>query len=237
MDVGWGFNLKAQSAGDGEPRCSCSYGRGRTWIDFSGSRTGSYQRGYCQRWVSVSPCSLPAGAKEPSGNPLQKRLENADSSKPSFPLSPGLLSVCWEKRLGSRMQFPIATWEICSAESPPAGRVLSQAPQRLWRCSCVAQEHSSQPSSCHFSVPMTSGLASPRQALVCAPFFSVLIKKHVEKYPSLSSCAMRKRCVCFFLWGECRLGLLPDWKAVSQVGLGKHCIICLGCLSSKEAES
>lgn len=45
-----------------------------------------------------------------------------------------------------------------------------------------------------------------------------------------------KVCV-FFLWGECRLGLLPDWKAVSQVGLGKRCIICLGCLSSKEAES
>lgn len=45
-----------------------------------------------------------------------------------------------------------------------------------------------------------------------------------------------KVCVCVFLWGESRLGFLPDWKAVSQVGLGKHCILCLGSLSSKEAE-
>lgn len=108
---GWGFNFKAQLASDNEPRCSCGYGPGKDmyWLQRK------------QNWVlpvwllpkmslHLNLCHLPGEAGEPTGNPLHKCLENADSLKWYFPQSPGLLSV-GKKSLGSRMKFPIATWE------------------------------------------------------------------------------------------------------------------------------
>lgn len=44
-------------------------------------------------------------------------------------------------------------------------------------------------------------------------------------------------CVLGFYVGERRLGFLLDWKAISQVGLRECYILCLDCLSSREAES
>lgn len=163
---GWGFNFKAQVVSDRGHWCSCNYGPGKDmcWLQRK-------QNCVLPVWLwpkmslHLNLCNLPGEAGEPTGNPLQKCLENADSLKWSFPQSQDFCLLEKESGLQDEVSHH-HTRVICSAQSSSrlAGRVPVSVPVLL---SYAETQHS----SCQFNIPMTSSLASPCQALVCAPFF------------------------------------------------------------------
>lgn len=220
---GWGFNFKAQLAVMVSPGAAAVTAWRRTCIDFSGSRSHWLLPVWLLPKMSlyIHPCTC------------QQRLEDQLGI---LPRSAWKMQIHWNNLFPSHQDFCLLgrVWAPQWNVPPPRERSAPHKAAVAWQAEPLGAPLSAPvllsykemqlsaflmpvqcPNDQQFGWPMSS-------SGVCSFFFVffflvfVLIKKHFEKYPSCSSCIMRKSCVCVCLLGGINLAFYQTGKQLPR---------------------